>query len=117
MIRTRYPGMRRTALSFKDEACAGCNLFAFKRAAVPLVRFFQQLQDHRKQPFRSARHLGYVTLLRYLMGRLTLEDALRQVRRKTGVRLQVIRLEDPHAGIDVDSLEDLEAVRAIIGSR
>jgi hypothetical protein len=109
--------MRRTALRFKDEACAGCNLFAFRRAAAPVVRFFQRLEDHRKQPFRLARHLGCGTLLRYLMGRLTLDDAVSQLERKTGVRLQIIRLDDPHAGIDVDSLDDLQAVRAIIGSR
>ncbi len=116
-IRARYPKMRRTALVFKNEACAGCNLFAFKRTGVPVVRFFQQLEDHRKQPFRLASHLGYGTLLRYLTGRLTLDDALKQLGRKTGVRLQVIRLDDPHAGIDVDSLDDLQAVRAIIGLR
>ena len=85
-IRALYPEMRRTALRFRDEACAGCNLFAFRRTAAPLVRFFQQLEDHRKQPFRLARHLGYGTLLRYLMGRLTLDDAVSQLERKTGVR-------------------------------
>jgi molybdopterin-guanine dinucleotide biosynthesis protein A len=116
-IRALYPKMRRTALEFKDGACAGCNLFAFKRTGIPVVRFFQQLENHRKQPLRLARHLGFGTLLRYLTGRLTLDDALKQLGRKTGARLQVIRLDDPHAGIDVDSLDDLQAARAIIGLR
>jgi molybdopterin-guanine dinucleotide biosynthesis protein A len=116
-IRALYPGMRRTALKFNGGACAGCNLFAFKRSGAPVVRFFQQIESQRKHPFRLARHLGYGTLLRYLAGRLTLDDALKQLGRKTGVRLQVIRLDDPHAGIDVDSLDHLQAVRAIIGLR
>jgi molybdopterin-guanine dinucleotide biosynthesis protein A len=113
-IQALYPGMRRTALKFKDESRAGCNLFVFKRAGAPVVRFFCEVEAHRKEPFRLARHLGHGTLLRYLAGQLTLDDALKQLERKTGVRLQVIRLDDPHAGIDVDSLDDLQAARTII---
>lgn len=115
-IRARYPETRRTALRFRDGNFTGCNLFAFAGSAgLPVVRFWRQLEQHRKKPLKVARFLGIATLLRYRFGLLTLDGALAQLGRKTGVKLQAIRLADPHAGIDVDTPDDLKLVRSILG--
>jgi CTP:molybdopterin cytidylyltransferase MocA len=113
-----YPGMRRTAMRFSDGNLSGCNLFGFAAmSGVPVVRFWRQLEQHRKNPLRVVSFLGIGTLLRYRFHRLSLDAALAQLTRKTGVKLQAIRLSDPHMGIDVDSVADLKLVTAIIESR
>ena len=115
-IRARYPETRRTALRFRDGDFTGCNLFAFAgTAGMPVVRFWKQLEQHRKKPLKVARFLGVATLLRYRFRLLTLDDALARLGQKTGVKLQAIRLTDPHAGIDVDTPDDLKLVRSILG--
>jgi CTP:molybdopterin cytidylyltransferase MocA len=114
-IRERYPDMRRTALRFRDGNLAGCNLFAFAGSAgVPVVRFWRQLEQHRKNPLRVARFLGFGALVLYQFRLLTLGGAIRRLEKKTGVNLLAIRLDDPHMGIDVDTPEDLQRVRAIL---
>lgn len=115
-IRALYPDARRTALRFRDGKFTGCNLFAFAgNSGMPVVRFWKQLEQHRKKPLRVARFLGIATLLRYRFGLLTLDDAIARLGGKTGVKLQAIRLADPHGGIDVDKPDDLELVRSILG--
>ena len=117
-ICARYPGMRRTAMRFSDGNLSGCNLFGFAAdSALPIVRFWRQLEQHRKNPLRVVSFLGIGTLLRYRFHRLSLDAALARLTRKTGVNLQAIRLSDPHMGIDVDSVADLQLVTTIIESR
>lgn len=111
-VRAAFPDSRRTALKFADEARCGCNLFLFRgRAALPVLDFWQTVESHRKQPHRILGLLGPGLVVRYMAGRLTLGDALRQLSRVAGATVQAVRVEDPDAAVDVDSLEDLMTVR------
>jgi hypothetical protein len=69
----------------------------------------------RKRPWRLiAQILGPWTVLRYLFGFLTLEQALSSVSQKTGIHVQAIMLPFPQAGIDVDKVEDLMLAETIL---
>jgi CTP:molybdopterin cytidylyltransferase MocA len=117
-IRARYPNIKRTAIRFRDGPMTGCNLFAFRGdAGASVVRYWTRLEGHRKKPLRMARSVGIVTLLLYAAGWLTLDGALERLGRRLGVRLLAARLTDIHAGIDVDTPEDLEAVQKIFAAR
>ncbi len=117
-IVARYPESRRTRLTFADGDFSGCNLFAFRGQGATLVLdFWRRVEQHRKQPWRIAHALGWGTLLLYLCRRLSLARLFARLSRRSGTRLHAVLLEDPHAGIDVDTVEDLRLVRSIIAQR
>lgn len=117
-IAALYPGARRTQLRFADGSFTGCNLFGFQGpGALRVLDFWGRLDGHRKQPWRFAQALGWTTLSLYLAGRLTLAAALARLSERSACRLHGVRLADPHAGIDVNKLDDLRLATWIIEQR
>lgn len=117
-LSARYPASRRTRLHFADGAFTGCNLFAFQGpGALRLLAFWERIDPLRKKPWRLAGALGWSTLLLYLCRRLSVSAAVERLGLRCQSRLQVVKLDEPHAGIDVDKVEDLELVTRIIKER
>jgi hypothetical protein len=57
-------------------------------------------------------------LLRYLVGSLTLDDALQRLSSAMGCRVACVRMNDPRAAVDVDSVADRDlAVRILRAER
>jgi hypothetical protein len=61
--------------------------------------------------------LGWFAILDYALGRLTLEAALGRLSRRLGLQARAVILPFPEAAVDVDSVEDLQLVRAIVEPR
>jgi molybdopterin-guanine dinucleotide biosynthesis protein A len=115
LVRTAYPGSRRTVLRFRGEAFCGSNLFAVLNAAgMAGPRFWSELEADRKKPWRMARRLGWGMLLRYLARSLTLEQALERLSRAMGCRVACVRMNDPRAAVDVDSVADRDLAERIL---
>lgn len=112
-IERAAPGSRRTYLRFADGHWSGCNLFllATPRAAA-MIRLWQQVERDRKRPWRIVRRLGPGLLLRYLVGRLTLAQAVAHLGRRAGVVAAIVEASDGLAAVDVDKPADLDFVRA-----
>lgn len=114
-LQSRYGNARRTVIRLRDGNFCGCNLFAFKASGRALVEFWQQAEALRKQPWKMVnRVLGWQAVWLYLLGRLTLDQALQRISEKTGVRVCPVILPFPDAGIDVDKVEDLQLVRSVL---
>jgi len=118
LLRRKYPQCHRTVTRFKDGAYCSCNLFAFltpesRRAAS----FWQQVEKERKKPHRLIRMCGWTTALKFILRRLTLDEALRHLAGKAGLTATAVRLPFAEAAIDVDKPEDLELVRRIVKNR
>jgi CTP:molybdopterin cytidylyltransferase MocA len=79
-----------------------------------LVDFWTQVERERKQPLRLIRRLGWIMLLRYALGLLSLSDALRELSQRMGISIKEIILPFPEAAIDVDTPEDLALVKQIV---
>ena len=113
-IMAKYPGMRRTRSRFKNGDFCGCNLYAFltpkSRAAAD---FWRRVENKRKQPVQMLGELGWRVVLRYLFGRLSLEDALQHVSLRMGLRAGVVIMPFPEAAVDVDSVSDWDVARSI----
>ena len=118
LVRAAYPEVRRTALKFAEGDYCGCNLYALSGArARDIVSLWQQTQAARKRPWRMVLGLfGVRALIGYISGRLGLEQARRAVLQSTGLTLDFVNLPFPHAGIDVDTIEDMELVQRVLGS-
>lgn len=114
LVMAAYPGMRRTRTRFSDGAFCGCNLFAFltpeSRAAAD---FWRQVENDRKRPLKMIGRLGWRVVLRYLLGVLSREDALRLVSERMGLKVGAVVLPFPDAAVDVDSVSDWHFAEAI----
>jgi hypothetical protein len=114
-IERRFPEARRTYLRFRGEAYSGANLFLFRTpAARRAALFWQRVEHERKRPWRLARAFGYANLLRFLMRRLDLPQAMQRASLVVEARIEAIPLEIAEAAVDVDKIEDLHLVRAIL---
>ena len=118
MVTETYPLTQRTATRLQDGSYCGCNLFAFltpraRRAAD----VWRQVEAQRKNPLRVIRILGAIAVLRYLMGRLSLAEALDRMTRRLGFRAGAVILPFAEAAIDVDSVRDLELVEQILSNK
>jgi len=110
-----YPETRRTATRLQDGAYCGCNLFAFMTPeARPAADFWRQVESERKKPLRMIRKLGWVPVLRYLLGRLSLDDALRSISQRLGFKAGAVIMPFADAAVDVDSVSDWELVKKLV---
>ena len=113
-VNSAYPQTQRTATRFKDGAYCGCNLFAFLTPrAHQAADFWRQVETQRKKPLHIIRVLGPMAVLRYLLGQLSLTEALARVSRRLGFKAGAVIMPYPEAAIDVDSVADWELVQEV----
>lgn len=110
-----WPDSRRTVLRFRDGPCCGANLYLLRTArALGALRFWQAVEGDRKRPWRVARRLGWLALVRYLAGRLTRAQACALLSSRAQATVATILLDDPRAAVDVDSCADLALAERIL---
>ena len=113
VVAEAYPGIRRTVIRLHDDAFCGCNLFAFMTpAARQLAEYWRGVERSRKKPLRVIGAVGWLAVLRFLLGRLTLSAALESLSRRVGVEVGAVILPFPDAAVDVDTVADWEFVEA-----
>jgi CTP:molybdopterin cytidylyltransferase MocA len=116
-IHSRFPAAKKTVTRFRDGGYCGCNLFAFVTPASHRVAAaWRQVEQQRKNPLRVISQLGWWSVLRYVLGWLTLNKALAELSQRLHVTIAPIHLPYPEAAIDVDSIADQQLVEAITGN-
>ncbi|OGT81144.1 MAG: hypothetical protein A3H91_18000 [Gammaproteobacteria bacterium RIFCSPLOWO2_02_FULL_61_13] len=118
-VQAAFPGVRRTVLRFQDDAFCTCNLFAvLTPVGTRVIDFWVRVEQQRKHPARLvAGILGPGAVMRYLLGMLTLEEALSRASQRLGARIAPVILDEPEASVDVDTPDDLMRVEAILAKR
>lgn len=112
----RFPGTRRTRLTFREGSWCGTNLFLLQSPeARGAIRFWATVQRDRKRPWRIAGQLGAGKLLRYLGGRLTMADAFAALSSAAGCAVSWVEVEDELAAVDVDTVQDLALAEKVLG--
>ncbi len=117
IVQAAFPESKRTVLKFSDGHYCGTNLFAIlNRKGKAGPAFWWELEAQRKHPWRMAHQLGVGLLLRYLLGRLSLDRALESLSRAMGCRMGFVRIEEARAAVDVDSIADRDLAEKILQS-
>ena len=117
-IRAVYPDAVRTFYRFGDQRFSGCNLFLIASPqARNVVTFWQDMERHRKRPWRLIAAVGVTPLLRFLINRLTIDEALSHLGQLVDARIGMVSMPYAEAAIDVDKPEDLRLVEEILGAR
>ncbi|MEZ5558671.1 MAG: NTP transferase domain-containing protein [Pseudomonadales bacterium] len=116
-VQAAFPESKRTLLRFADGAFCGSNLFALlsDRARLAL-EFWRRVEALRKQPWKIAAELGTATLLRYLLRRLSVDQAMAQLSERAGCRVGWVAVHDPRAAVDVDSVADWELASRLLAA-
>lgn len=110
-----YPETKRTVMRLRDGAYCSCNLFAFLTPrAHTAADFWRKMESRRKKPWRMISAVGWIAVLRYLLGRLSLDEGLARISRQMGLIAGAVIMPFPEAAIDVDSIDDLRLVQDIV---
>lgn len=118
LVRNAFPENRRTVTRLRNGSYCGCNLFAFltprgRRAAA----FWRSIEASRKKPLKIVSSLGVFAVLRYLLGRLTLEQGLDRLSAAMGARAGAVWMPEAETAVDVDSIADWQLVEKILQAR
>lgn len=117
-IRRAYPESRRTYYRFAGEGYSGCNLFLVRgKAVMKVAAFWSEIERHRKRPWRLVAAIGPLTLLRFLLGTLNLEAAMRRLSGIVGATVRAVEMPFAEAAIDIDKPADLALAEQILGQR
>jgi GTP:adenosylcobinamide-phosphate guanylyltransferase len=117
-VETALPGSRRTYLKLADGGWSGCNLFLLARPqAASAIATWSAVEADRKRPWRIAARLGGGTLWRYVLGRLTMAEAIAGLGERIGIHAVAVAARDGLAAVDVDKPGDLAQVRAVLAGR
>jgi len=116
-VTSAYPETHRTAYPLGDAGYCSCNLYAFLTPrAREAANFWRKIEERRKNPLRVVNAFGWIAVIRFLMHRLTLEEALHRVSDRLGCRTGIVIMPQPEAAIDVDSPGDLDLARRIVAA-
>jgi GTP:adenosylcobinamide-phosphate guanylyltransferase len=118
LVATTYPGVRRTRLRFSDRDYCGCNLFAFMTPrSRAITTFWRKVESQRKRPWRIFASLGWWPVLKYLLGRLSLQEALARISGKLEMKIGAVILPYANAAVDVDTENDWRLVQQILAEK
>ena len=112
VMEKRFPDSRRTFTHLKDMDVCGADInMTHVRMATEHLDMWEQLIGNRKSPLKQARIIGLGTLLALFTKRLTLEDAIRRVCERIGIRGRAIDWPYAEPCMDVDKPHQLELMR------
>ena len=112
MMEARFPGSKRTYTHLKDMDVCGADVnLTHVRMATEHLDMWESLIGSRKSPLKQASIIGFGTLFALFMRRLTLEDAVRRVSDRIGIRGRAIVWPYAEPCMDVDKPHQLELVR------
>ena len=118
VIKQHYPNAVRTFYKFAGEGFSGCNLFMLgSPKGRSFVTFWQDMERHRKRPWRLVAAIGPLLLLRFLVGRLSIDQAFEHLSKRIGAKARAVIMPFAEAAIDVDKPADLDLAETILRAR
>jgi GTP:adenosylcobinamide-phosphate guanylyltransferase len=113
VMEARFPDSRRTYTHLKDMDVCGADInLTHVRMATEHLDMWESLIGSRKSPLRQASLIGFGTLVALFTRRLTLDDAVRRVCERIGVKGRAILWQHAEPCMDVDKPSQLELLRA-----
>jgi GTP:adenosylcobinamide-phosphate guanylyltransferase len=112
----KYPGVVRTYVRLKEGVFTGGNLFLLRTKLIPAcLEMGLKLIQRRKNPLAMAKLFGFGFLLRFLLGRLSIEAAEKKFKKVIGIRGKGIISTYAEVGVDVDKPDDLRLAQEYLG--
>jgi CTP:molybdopterin cytidylyltransferase MocA len=113
VMEARFPDSRRTYTHLKDMDVCGADMnITHVRMATEHLDMWESLIGTRKSPLKLASLIGFGTLFALFTRRLTLEDAVRRVSERIGIKGRAVVWPYAEPCMDVDKPSQLELLRA-----
>ena len=113
VMETRFPDSRRTWTHLKDMDVCGADInAAHVSMATEHLETWEELIGKRKSPLKQAAAIGFNILFMLIFRQLTLDDVVKRVSERIGIRGKAIIWPWAEAGMDVDKPHQLEIMRA-----
>jgi GTP:adenosylcobinamide-phosphate guanylyltransferase len=110
-MEARFPQSRRTYVRFRELEVCGGDINVVRIDLATDDELWERVLAARKNAWRAAALMGWDTVLRLLLGRLTIDDAARRASRRLDIRARVHLCPYAEAGMDVDKPSQLELLR------
>jgi GTP:adenosylcobinamide-phosphate guanylyltransferase len=115
IVHAAFPQSKRTLQRYRDGDFCGTNLYAvLTPAGLAALNFWRNVEAQRKRPWKIAQKLGIGFLLRYLLRRVSLQEAFRRLSVISGCQVSYVLIDSPRAAVDVDSLADRDLAEEIL---
>jgi NDP-sugar pyrophosphorylase family protein len=112
VMEARFPGSKRTYTHLKDMDVCGADMnLTHVRMATEHLDMWESLIGSRKSPLKQAGIIGFGTLFALFTRRLTLEDAVKRVCDRIGIKGRAIVWPYAEPCMDVDKPSQLELLR------
>jgi GTP:adenosylcobinamide-phosphate guanylyltransferase len=112
VMEARYPGSNRTYTRLKDVELCGADInITHVRMATEHLDLWESLLGTRKSPLRQASLIGLGILFRVFTRSITLDDLVKEVSQRIGIKGRVIVWPHAEACMDVDKPHQLEILR------
>jgi molybdopterin-guanine dinucleotide biosynthesis protein A len=110
-----YPGVRHTWVRLREGTFCGAGLSVIRAgAAAQIETVLRNFTDARKSPAKLAALFSPTLVLKVLMGQLTIGELERRADQLTKLVCRGIMCRDPEVAVNVDCLEDLRTVEALL---
>jgi hypothetical protein len=111
-METRFPNSKRTYTHLKGMDVCGADMnITHVRMATEHLDMWESLIGTRKSPLKQAGIIGFGTLFALFLRRLTLEDAVKRVCDRIGIKGRAIIWGHAEPCMDVDKPHQLELMR------
>jgi len=118
LMEGRFPESRRSYVHLTDGDLAGADVFVVNpEIAYTNRQLWDDLIGSRKSPLKQAMRIGLGTLLRLVLGRLSLAEAETRVTRAMGLTGRAVLVRHAELGMDVDKPFQLEICRQELAAR
>lgn len=108
----RFPGVKRTYVTIREGTFTGGNMFLVRRSKVDTIADkVGKWIEYRKNPAKQAGLLGWMFVIKLLLGILSIPELERSISNYLGCRGRAVISNDPEIGTDVDKPSDLELAR------
>ena len=117
-LERRLPQTKRTWIALGRDSVTGANLFLLASPkAAKAVELWRSVEQDRKKAWRLVALLGPFWLGMAMMRMVGLDDLAARLGARLGLRIRAVRLTDPLAGVDVDSLADHVLVESLLAAK
>ena len=112
VMEARFPGSKRTYTHLKDMDVCGADInLTHVRMATEHLDMWESLIGSRKSPLKQAGIIGFGTLFALFTRQLTLEDAVKRVGDRIGIKGRAIVWPYAEPCMDIDKPSQLELLR------
>jgi GTP:adenosylcobinamide-phosphate guanylyltransferase len=112
VMEARFPGSKRTYTHLKDMDVCGADMnLTHVRMTTEHLDMWESLIGTRKSPLKQAGIIGFGTLFALFTRRLTLEDAVKRVCDRIGIKGRAIVWPYAEPCMDIDKPSQLELLR------